>query len=305
MNARPPLVGAVIVAALAVLVSNPALALTAGSRTASVLYVADNVNNAVLLFNAQNLDAPMLGSITNGVAQPSSIALDKMGNLYVANAATGTITVYRSGASSPSRTIPASKLGLPAALAVDRGDSLVVGYDGAGGKSATLAIFDKRSARPTRTISIPAENNTISIGAIAAEADALYVSVARSPSGPSQLLRFARGSSHGVDIGISPGTGEAFDAQGNFYVGSGSSVSVYSPGSRQARYIVQDLFDAGQIATAPDGTLFVPDGQDRICSQFTEPGYVTVYSPGSAHASFYLQSSNIQNPVSLALLSVK
>jgi hypothetical protein len=302
MNIRSPLAGAATAVGLAALVSNPALA--AGSRTASVLYVADNVNNAVFMFNAENLNAPMLGSITDGVAAPSSIAVDKMGTLFVANTVAGTITIYKSGATSPTQTIAASRRGTPVALAIDKDDSLVAGYDGAGG-TATLAFFPKGRTVPNRTIPIQFKHDTIAIGAMVAQADALYVSVARTPYGQSELLRFAPGSSHGVATGIAPGTGEAIDALGNFYVASTTSVSAYAPRTRQSRYVIPDLFGVGQIGAAPDGTLFVPSAQDRICNQFAEPGYVTVFPPGSSHASFYLQSSSFQDPVSVALLNTR
>jgi hypothetical protein len=305
MNTPYRLVSAAITVALAAIISNCAPAL-ASPRTASVLYVADNVHNAVYLFNAQNLNAPLLGSITSGVAQPSSIALDKKGNLYVANAAAQNVAVYKHGATSPSRIIAMASLGIPAALAVGSDDTLVVGYDGVSGRDSGLAIFDKGSSQATRSIALRPENNTdVSVGAVAIEAGSMYVSVTRSPNGPSQLLEFAPGSSKGVDTGIAPGTGEAFDGLGNFYVDSGVSVSVYSPGQTQARYVIPNLINAGQIVTAPNGTLFVPDGQDRICSQFTEPGYVAEYAPGSQNPSAYLSSSYLQNPVSLALLLSK
>jgi hypothetical protein len=304
MNGRSPLLRAALSVALAAFVSNPALALTLGLRQASVLYVADNVHNGVYLFNAQNLSAPMLDAITTGVDQPTSIAVDSKGELYVANAATGRVTVYKQGTHAPYRTIAATKLGTPAALAVGSDNGLIVGYNGAAGQSATLAFFNSGSSRPSRLVSIPlGKNASAAIGAMAAESSSLYVSVTRSPSGPSQILRFARGSSNGIDIGIAPGTGEAFDAQGNFYVDGGASLAVYSP-SRQTRYIIYGLVNAGQTAVAPDGTLFVPNGQHKICT-FEEAGYVTEYAPGSQNANSYLTSSYLQNPVSVALLLVK
>jgi len=301
MNTRSSLAAAASAVGLAALVSSPALALAVGSPTASVLYVADNVKNAVFMFDAENLSAPMLGSITDGVAAPTSIAVNKTGSLFVANGGAGTITVYKSGASAPAQTIAVSKFGTPVALAIDNNDSLVAGFQATNG-SATLAFFPKGGTVPSRTIPIRSKQDTVTIGAIVAKADALYVSVARTPYGQSQLLRFAPGSSHGVAMGIAPGTGEAFDALGNFFLASTTSVSAYAPPTRQSQYEITDLFGVGQIGAAPDGTLFVPSAQDRICNQFAEPGYVTVFPPGSSHASFYLQSSSFQDPVSVALL---
>jgi len=287
-----------LAAVLVVFVLSPA---TAFAQTNRVLYVADSVHNAVYAFDAQNFNAPLLGEITDGVATPSSIAVDSRGELYVANTATNDVTVYKHGAASPYRRIAASKLGIPSALAIESDDGLVVGYDGNSGRNATLALFSPGAARPARLISIPLGNNAaITIGAIAIEAGAVYASVMRSPNGPSQILRFAPGSSRGIDIGIAPGTGESFDAFGNLYVDGGASVTAYAP-DRRERYAINGVVNGGQLAVERGGTLFVPNGQRRICSQFTEPGYVTEYAPGSQNASSYLMSSYLQNPVSLAL----
>jgi len=44
-------------------------------------------------------------SITNGVDEPSSLAVDNSGNLYVANTASHEVTIYNSQQSVPIATI--------------------------------------------------------------------------------------------------------------------------------------------------------------------------------------------------------
>ena len=291
--------------ALALLIAAPALARTAPPQATSVLYVADSVNNGVFLFNAASLGSPMLGSITSGVSEPSSLAVDKSGNLYVANEGNRNVTEYAYGATSPSRTITLSGAGVPEALAVTPGGQLVVGYGGVAGQNGTLAFFDKGKSKPARTVSISLEGNTqLDFGALTVESGDVYASIMRSPSGPDQLLEFARGSSTGVDTSIAPGNGQAFDQRRDFYVGDGSEVNVYMPGKNSRKYaITDDVENAGQIAVEPNGTLFVPNGQYFVCSQLEERGYVTVYAYGSQYESYIVSSNSMQNPVAVAVYS--
>src|SRR5260370_33087464 len=79
-------------------------------------------------------DATPIRSISGpstGLDRVSDIALDALGNLYVANATTSVITIYSSvadGDAAPVRTIGGSntRLGAPGSLAIDSAGNLYV-----------------------------------------------------------------------------------------------------------------------------------------------------------------------------------
>ena len=67
----------------------------------------------------------VLDTISEGVNEPYSLALDGSGNLYVANLSTSTVTVYASGSTSVLRTI-SQGVSWPTALAFDDSGNLYV-----------------------------------------------------------------------------------------------------------------------------------------------------------------------------------
>ena len=90
-----------------------------GAKRKKLLYVSDNINNAIYVYDLQgNQQSPQpIYTITNGLAGPQGISTDKQGNLYVANLYNNTVTVYAPGAMSPKLTIP--NLNTPTDVKVD------------------------------------------------------------------------------------------------------------------------------------------------------------------------------------------
>jgi hypothetical protein len=259
------------------------------------------MTNSIVMFDANNSNAPALGSIANGIAQPAGIAVNQRGELFVANATNANITVYKNGASSPSRTIADASLGAPFALAVGSDDTLVAGFNGAPGHDAAIAVFDKGATRPTRIIDVPLEkgNDTVTIDAIAIASGTMYAAVMRDAGG-SQLLYFKPGSSHGIDTGISPGNGLAVDGYGSVYVGYGDSIDVFAPGTHSMMYSISGVYRTSLVAVASNGTMYVPQQGYYVCSQFYENGNVGVFAPKSQSMSASF-GTPLVDPVSVAL----
>ena len=67
----------------------------------------------------------LLREITQGLSEPTSMAFDGLGDLYVANYGTNTVTVYAAGATTVSETI-SQGISNPKALAVDSAGNLYV-----------------------------------------------------------------------------------------------------------------------------------------------------------------------------------
>src|SRR5208282_2754745 len=112
--------------------------------------------------------ATIAGSNT-GLGYPSGVAIDGTGNIYVANKATDTVTIYSplgssTGAlnESPTATIGGSNTGMdsPAGIAVDASGNIYVTNEGGfDGDNASVTVYPPGStgnAAPAVTIAGPA-----------------------------------------------------------------------------------------------------------------------------------------------------
>src|ERR1700694_1095063 len=260
-----------------------------------VLFVSDNETNAVYLYNADDLHAPPIGKITSGINAPTALAVDAKGVLYVSNATV--VTAYRPGAVQPFRTITAAPgaalsvrgraggaVGTPYSIAVSADGTLAISYEPARSlfTRGTLVIFDKGSATPTRTISIPLNNADLVTrrGLAIDAADNVFLSVGRYPHGGG-MVKFAAGSTQSVNLNIGVANGQAFDARGNFYVCFGSVIDVFAPGATQPfRQISNGLNSGTLITVSSDGRIFAPNVElfDFGTNQDI-PGNVVEYGP--------------------------
>lgn len=83
----------------------------------NALYVADNNNDVITILANKNYR--VLGTITDGISNPVSEAMDKRFNLYVANLSGADVTEYAPGTTSPSFTYNRN-MEDPLDVAVDR-----------------------------------------------------------------------------------------------------------------------------------------------------------------------------------------
>ena len=83
----------------------------------SILFVAD-CDGGVLMYDPTKANSSPIGSITTGTDCAFGAAVDKAGNLYVANISGNSVTVYPKGQSSPSLTIT-DAVSSPYSVAVD------------------------------------------------------------------------------------------------------------------------------------------------------------------------------------------
>ncbi|HZY98122.1 MAG TPA: beta-propeller fold lactonase family protein [Candidatus Baltobacteraceae bacterium] len=89
------------------------------ARFESSLYVANwGVNptlSSITVYNLKNL--ALVQTIRRGIGDPLALAVDRTGNLFVANGAYSTVTVYAAGKTSPLHTI-STAIREPVALAI-------------------------------------------------------------------------------------------------------------------------------------------------------------------------------------------
>lgn len=127
------------------------------------LFVSDNENNRILVYNAasKTQNPPIERTITQGIQTPNGIATDLQGNLYVANYQANTVTVYAKNASSPKLTISEGLNG-PWDVKVDGFGNVYVSNTPLSGATNYIAIYAAGSGTPSNSWSAPQQNMEIS-----------------------------------------------------------------------------------------------------------------------------------------------
>jgi len=127
-------------------------------KAKSILFVAD-CSNGILMYDPTVPNSGPTGSITNGTNCPFGAAVDKKGNLYVANLGNSTVTIYAKGANSPSTTITSGIDG-PYGIAVDsQGNVFVTNLN-----NNTVTGYAKGQTSAFETISFNAYGQAVGIG---------------------------------------------------------------------------------------------------------------------------------------------
>jgi sugar lactone lactonase YvrE len=121
------------------------------------LYVAGNASNNVVIYDLAKPGFPEVGSLSTGISSPGGIALDKKGDLYVANAS-GTVTVYPPGKTVPKKTL-SDRLTMPESIAVDPSGNIYVCNRGS---VPSIVVFRKGKSKASlvitdRLIQVPAQ----------------------------------------------------------------------------------------------------------------------------------------------------
>lgn len=234
-------------------------------KYAGTVFVSDLNNNAVWICPANDLRTGYVTASTQlqGVSNPSQLAVDARGTLYVANAQTdasgaGSIAVYARGATSPSRTLT-SGLNTTEGVAVDSAGTVYASnkYQG------SIVIFLKGKSRAQRTI----KQNLVGPDGLAVDkANNLYI----ADSSGNDVLKLAPKSKVPQSLHLKKllrPYGVAFDSKGNLYVsnmlGAASTIGVYAPG-----------------ATTPTVQFAVPGPAFGSEGTIGEPAMLSVAEPG-------------------------
>lgn len=132
-------------------------------KKSQLLFVSDDENNVIDVYDAasKTQSPPALRKITSGISQPNGIAVDKSGNLYVANYFTNDVTVYAPNASSPKTTISSGMNG-PWDVKVDGFGNVYVANAPLSGGTDYISKYNAGSSSPSATWYVPAQGMTIS-----------------------------------------------------------------------------------------------------------------------------------------------
>ncbi|HEY1682128.1 MAG TPA: hypothetical protein VGF98_10865 [Candidatus Tumulicola sp.] len=109
------------------------------------LYIA-GINDKVFVF-APNASSPSY-VIEDGVANPSEVVCDSLGNLYVLNGST--IARYAQGESTPESTIGVGPSAV--SMALDAADNLYVANEGGSGNTGSVTVYAAGSNSLVRTV---------------------------------------------------------------------------------------------------------------------------------------------------------
>lgn len=270
-----------------------------GAAQHPILFVLDRNASAVYAYDASNFGGAPLAKITDGMTDPESLAVDPVtGDVYVSTPYGSTLTVYPRGTTRPSRTIPVGGAAQQMAFSADR--TLVVPVYHGDHRNLTMLVFDRGSLAPTRKMVIPLRSDNVLVfsNGVAIDAhDNIFLGVTQYPHGPRQQLEFPAGSTTARVTQLPDGVAETFDAAGNFYVATTSTIAEYAPGAtRPLRTIRDGLFSVGQMSVAPDGTLFVPNTET-----YFSRGDLVEYAPNSTRPEAKLTTADDTYPVVTAI----
>lgn len=240
----------------------------AQSLSAAKLFVSTGRQNVIQIYGAV---APhrLIGEITKGLAGPNGQAVDMHGNLFVANADGGSVTVYAPGATKPFRTYT-KDLSNPLTPAVDEKGKLYVSNFNPDG-SGEIVEFPPNRLKPSFKIPLAA-------GAVGLALDAdgnLYASVALRSGG--RIIKFPPNSTQGQDLGINlkfPGR-LAIDPAGNLIACDQGvpAVDIFPPGATQpSKQITSGFTDPFAVALDRGlKRLYVADGAGDTVNVYSYP----------------------------------
>ena len=224
----------------------------------------------------------LVRTITNGVYEPLALAVDRSGNLYVANGENGdygNIAIYPPGSVTPSRTITEGIYD-PESLAFDSSGNLYVG-NGLYADSVTVyspsgallrSIVD--GVRDPESIALDSHNDLF----VANTEDGAGRTVTVYAPGKTKLVQT-------ITDGIDCPQSLTIDSTGNLYVANNANgtATVYAPGSRKLMRTISKKVGAPWVVAV--------DSNDNLyLGSFGSRDKIGIYPPG--HLSRRARSAN-------------
>jgi sugar lactone lactonase YvrE len=242
------------------------------------LYVSGNAANNVVIYDLAENGFPEVGVLTDGISSPGGIALDRKGNLYVANT-TGTVTVYSPGKTSPSKTL-SDDLSQPESVAIDANGNVYVCNRGT---NPSIVVFKKGKSKASSVITNPLIQAPAQIQFDAA-GDLFYadnntgVSEIRAGSSSQAMRRLKLKELQRTDgLAIDPTDGNLFvSTYGNELDGVRVFVTHY-------KRPIRTLRDAGGAGFSTAGAvkgeyIFIPDHLNNTVKAFRSNSHDPAYA---------------------------
>ena len=254
------------------------------------LYVTGNANNSVVIYDLAQSGFPVVGTITDAVSSPGGVAVDRNGQVYVANE-TGTVTIYPPGKTTPSLTL-SEDLEFPQSVAVDASANVYVCNRGS---SPAIVIFPPGKSTPSEVITndLVQVPNQIQFDAVGN----LYY--ADGNTGVSEL---GAGSQYMTSLGLhdlQSLRGLALDHYGNLYVGTyGSKLDGAREYLPEAQRPIRRLRDSEGSDLYASGVvrhqeyIFLPNSYNET---------VKAFEPNARKPAFVINTADAQPSVGVAV----
>jgi sugar lactone lactonase YvrE len=258
--------------------------LSPAASSKQLVYISSSTANAVYIYPkdvAPGANPPPIGEITDGIASPSGSFVDRHGDLFVANNANFTVTMYPRG--STQWSLRYTGFAYPNNVTVSRKGTVYIA-DFTGDK---VVEFPKGSTRSKLTIPIGYPPHGVALDAH----DNVYVSynTGAHGEGPGAVNEYAPGSTGGKNLNLPIGwaAGDVIDGSGNLLVcdQSNAAVYVFPPGSTSpSQTITQGLSDPVNLAfDASFKYLYVEDAvvDGVLVYEYPSGTYVTTLNNGA------------------------
>jgi hypothetical protein len=270
------------------------------------IYVTDGDVSSVFVYQALGSSTGTLNeapidtidaAATIGAVEPTGIAVDSLGRIYVADPGTGSVFVYPVGSNAntaPTATISGSNTGLefPIGIALDSDNNIYV-TDG----NLSVLIFPPIGSStgllneaPTATISGSNTGLTNPQGIALDSSRNIYVADINTPSlfiyppigsSTGTLNEAPTATISGSNTGLSDTRGIALDSSGNIYAANEfANITVYPPlGSSTGTLNEAPTATITSASLSPFGIVLDSSDNIYVASEFSSPPNVSMYPP--------------------------
>lgn len=227
-------------------------------KKTQILFVAD-YSGGVLMYDPKVPNSAPTGSITTGTNGAFGAAVDKKGNLYVANIGNSTVTVYAPGSSSPNLTI-SDGLSSPYGIIVDSKGNVFVSNLG----TNSITAYAAGQTSPYETINFNSYGQAVGIAVDSK--DTVWVACDTS-NGVFEIKAGSTGVTNAGLSGLQGPVGITIGKKDEIFVADfgATEVTVYASGSTTP----SETIKTGIVGPTQDGvthsdTFFQSNQDDNV-----------------------------------------